>query len=63
MNYIIIFFQVFSGIVAIISIVRYYVDVIDNGVDNEYGDNALLSVFLFFFCLRVLPMILTLKKC
>ena len=48
MNYIIIFFQVFSGIVAIISIVRYYVDAIDNGVDNEYGNNALISVFIFF---------------
>ena len=63
MNYIIIFFQVFSGITAIITIVHYYVAVIDNGVDNEYGDKALISVCLFFFCLRVLPKIFTLKIC
>ena len=63
MNYIIIFFQIFSGITAIIAIVNYYVAVIDNGIDNEYGDKALIGVYLFFFCLRVLPMILTLKIC
>lgn len=63
MNYIIIFFQILSWITAIIAIVDYYVAVIDNGVDNEYGNKALISVFLFFFCLRVLPIILTLKIC
>ena len=63
MNYIIMFFQVFSGIAAIVSIVRYYVDAIDNGVDNEYGNKALIGVFLFFFCLKILPIILALKIC
>ena len=43
MNYIIMFFQVFSGIAATVSVVRYYVDAIDNGVDNEYGNNLLIQ--------------------
>ena len=63
MNYIIMFFQVFSGIVATVSVVRYYVDAIDNGVDNEYGNKALIGVSIFLFCLKTLPIILTLKIC
>lgn len=60
MNYIIIFFQIFSGITAIIAIVHYYVAVIDNGVDNEYGNKALISILIFLLCLKGLPIILTL---
>ena len=63
MNYIIMFFQVFSGIAATVSVVRYYVDAIDNGVDNEYGNKALIGVFIFLFCLKTLPIILILKIC
>lgn len=60
MNYIIIFFQIFLGIEATILVVMYYVDAIDNGVDNEYGSKALISVLIFLLCLKGLPMILTL---
>lgn len=60
MNCIIIFFYTLLGIAATILVVRYYVDAIDNGVDNEYGSKALISVLIFLLCLKGLPIILTL---